>query len=106
MGAPQQAADAATSSEIQAPLDIRGGYRLAGFAQAVVVPRFSYPVVLGDLTPGAVGGSGGIVVADLDGDGDADMATGGSWSGPPRVLVLFGKGSGSFGTRRAYRIAR
>ncbi len=105
VGAPQQAADAATSSEVQAPLDIRGGYRLAGFAQAVGMPRFSYPVVLGALT--APGGGGGMVVADLDGDGDADLATGGGpFSGPPTVLVLFGKGSGSFGTRRAYRIAR
>jgi hypothetical protein len=102
--APQRAVDAATSSEIQAPLDIRGGYRLSGFAQAVGMPRFSYPVVLGDLTPGA--GGGGMVVADLDGDGDADLATGGWFSGPPTVLVLFGKGSGSFGARRAYRIAR
>ena len=103
-GGSEGASDAATSSEVQAPLDIRGGYRLAGFAQAVGMPRFSYPVELGDLTPGA--GGGGMVVADLDGDGDADLATGGRFSGPPTVLVLSGQGPGSFGTRRAYRIAR
>ena len=68
-------------------------------ALAASVPRFSQSVELGvGLNPA------GMVATDLNGDGNADLAT--EDVGSASVSVLFGKGTGNFRRRVAYRTAR
>lgn len=77
---------------------VEGG-RGVGASDAASAPRFSTEVQL-DVGLGPFR----MVAADLNGDGNADLATGDFASAT--VSVLFGKGTGSFRKRIAYRTAR
>jgi hypothetical protein len=71
-------------------------------AAASSEPRFSWPVEIGNLSDRLAGV--GLVAADLNGDGNADLAAASVYV--PAVAVLFGTGNGSFRRPVGFRTAR